>query len=101
MKQAMKLALILGLLMGLAAALMGCAPAASSPEESFTNAVRADVADLAETSDRDIISLGVSICDSLELGFSEDFIIETGTDNGFTAREAEVVLVAAQEWICE
>lgn len=71
-----------------------------TPEEQFLAVVHSQVAGSAVESDREALSLGVTICSTEEAGVSRSKMVEVFVGNGFTVREANVVIDAANRFLC-
>lgn len=80
--------------------LTGCGPS-GTPEENYVREIRKEVQVSPGVSDREIISNGQTICDSLADGIGEKLIVDLATGNGLTAREGHVLIDAAKKYLCE
>ena len=79
--------------------LTGCAPN-FTPEETFVQKVHQQILGSEFSSDRDILELGVMICSALDGGMGRAEVVSVGSENGFTVREAGVVVDASEQFLC-
>lgn len=102
-----KRVLVLGIIGGVVAVVIAAVIAFAvmsaprgTPEEQFLAAVHSQVAGTSVESDRDALALGVTICSTEEAGVSRSKMVEVFGANGFTAREANVMIDAAEKFLC-
>lgn len=72
-----------------------------SPEKKFTDIITSRIAGAEDVTARDNIGLGMAVCSAEEAGLPRDIVVEQFVKNGFTPREADIVIDAANEYLCE
>lgn len=73
----------------------------SNPERAFVDTVTSQVVGADETDGRNLLELGMSICGAEGRGGSHAEIVAAFTKNGFTSREANVMIDAADRYLCD
>jgi len=79
--------------------LTGCAPT-FTPEEAYVSAVHGQILGSETNTGRDIVALGSAVCEALDSGISESQVVSIVVESGFTVREAQFIVDAAEKFLC-
>ncbi len=71
-----------------------------NPEAAYINTVHSAVVGSDQADDRDTIHLGLAVCSAQDAGVPRDGMVREFTKNGFTEREANSVIDAANLYLC-